>query len=117
MIYNLTYDDSELLLSKLANNKKGYRTRAQQNMARQMYKDWTKIHSLEKVQMPVGRTIGGNYETSLSDAIKVYHEFLLYGSKETGSHYIYPHQEYGYEILEAFLIMKTRESNLDKLGI
>lgn len=108
MIYKLTYDDSELLLAKLATNKKGYW---------QMYKNWTKIHSLEKVQMPVGRTIGGNYETSLSDAIKVYHEFLLYGSKETGSHYIYPHQEYGYEILESFLIMKTRESNLDKLGI
>lgn len=108
MIYKLNDGESDSLLDELSKNKKGYW---------QMYKNWTEIHSLEKIQMPVGRTTGGNYETRLSDAIKVYHEFLLYGSKETGSHYIYSHQEYGYEILEAFLIMKSRESNLDKLGI
>lgn len=109
MIYNLNHSESELLLAKLSNNKKAYW---------QMYKNWTEIHSLEKVVMPIGNRIPQGYlKLQPVEAIKVYHDFLLYGDKNTGHHYIYAHQEYGYEILEKFLKVKIRESNLSKLGI
>lgn len=109
MIYNLNDGESDLLLDELSKNKKGYW---------QMYKNWTEIHSLEKVVMPIGNRMPQGYlKLQEVDAIKVYHDFLLYGDKNTGHHYIYAHQEYGYEILENFLKIKTRETNLSKLGI